>query len=273
MGDGHSPDQVTDASPTGSGHGWTVRHVVETGSTNDDLLAVATDDPTAARVAHLADHQTAGRGRLDRRWDAPAGSNLLCSLLITPPPGEPAVALQAVQHAVALAAVDAARSLVGGDLRLKWPNDVVAVSADGSWRKVAGMLSVAVPARPPSPTRVIVGIGINLGWAPEGGARVVDSAGRSPAPREFLDAMLPVVDALVSAGPTVIHERYRERLDTLGRRVRVEQAGAEAIVGRAVDVDIDGRIVVLDDCAITHRLGVGDVVHLRDEAPPTADQG
>ncbi len=244
-----------------------MHHVAETGSTNDDLLAVATDDPAATRVAHLADHQTAGRGRLDRRWDAPPGSNLLCSLLIAPPAGDPGVALQAVQHSVALAASDAAAELAGADLWLKWPNDVVAVSVDGSWRKVAGMLSVAVPTRPPSPTRVIVGIGVNLGWAPEGGARVVDPAGRPPGPREFLEAMLPTVDALLSAGPTVIHERYRERLDTLGRRVRVEQTGAEPIVGRAVDVDLDGRIVVLDDCAISHRLGVGDVVHLRDAAP------
>ena len=262
---------MTDASRSGSSHGWTVRHVVETGSTNDDLLAVATDDPTAARVALLADHQTAGRGRLDRRWDAPAGSNLLCSLLITPPAGDPGVALQAVQHTVAIAALDAARSLAGVDLRLKWPNDLVAVASDGSWRKVAGMLSLAVPVATgatPAPPRVIVGIGVNLGWAPEGGARIVNPTGGTPSPREFLESMLPTVDALLSAGPTVIHERYRDHLDTLGRRVRVEQTGAEPIVGRAVDVDVDGRIVVLDDCAISHRLGVGDVVHLRDAAPP-----
>ena len=76
---------------------------------------------------------------------------------------------------------------------------------------------------------------------------------------------------LVSAGladgrpddlPTDVDGLYRDALDTLGRRVRIELPTGE-LVGTAVDVDPDGRLLVLDECAITHRVSVGDVVHLR----------
>jgi BirA family biotin operon repressor/biotin-[acetyl-CoA-carboxylase] ligase len=62
--------------------------------------------------------------------------------------------------------------------------------------------------------------------------------------------------------PDEVDARYRSALDTLGRQVRVELPGAE-LVGRAVDVDADGHLLVLDDCAITHRIYAGDVIHLR----------
>ena len=60
---------------------------------------------------------------------------------------------------------------------------------------------------------------------------------------------------------------YRGSLDptlsTLNQLVRVELPGDRFITGRAVDVEADGRLVVLDECAITHRIDTGDVVHLR----------
>ena len=61
--------------------GWTVRRVPVTGSTNADLLAAVESGDADDRTVLVADHQIAGRGRLDRRWDAPAGTNLLVSLL------------------------------------------------------------------------------------------------------------------------------------------------------------------------------------------------
>src|SRR6187431_3795401 len=67
--------------------GWTVEHVAETGSTNADLLATAAARPD--RSVLVADHQTAGRGRLDRRWEAPPGANLLVSILFHVVPHHP----------------------------------------------------------------------------------------------------------------------------------------------------------------------------------------
>jgi BirA family biotin operon repressor/biotin-[acetyl-CoA-carboxylase] ligase len=70
--------------------------------------------------------------------------------------------------------------------------------------------------------------------------------------------MLQAYDEL----PADVTPLYREHLGTLGRRVRVELPDG-VVEGRAVDVEPDGRLVVVDDCAVTHRFAVGDVIHLR----------
>jgi BirA family transcriptional regulator, biotin operon repressor / biotin---[acetyl-CoA-carboxylase] ligase len=62
--------------------------------------------------------------------------------------------------------------------------------------------------------------------------------------------------------PADVTARYRQTLATLGRRVRIELVDG-VIDGTATDVDPDGRLVVVDSCAMTHRIDVGDVVHLR----------
>jgi BirA family biotin operon repressor/biotin-[acetyl-CoA-carboxylase] ligase len=228
--------------------GWHVRVVEETGSTNTDLLAAA-QAGAPERSVLVARHQTAGRGRLDRSWETPAGTNLLVSLLVTVPVAASHEATQRVAHA----AVDACRHVAGVTPVLKWPNDLL---LDGA--KLAGVLAQAVPnegAAPSSLMRVVVGIGINVGWAPPGAALL----GGEATPDAVLVALLRAYDAL----PADIHELYRNQLATLGEQVRAELPGGGSIVGRAVDVDPDGRLVILDGCAVTHRVGAADVVHLR----------
>jgi BirA family biotin operon repressor/biotin-[acetyl-CoA-carboxylase] ligase len=75
--------------------------------------------------------------------------------------------------------------------------------------------------------------------------------------------MHPVIDALLASAPDDLHERYRSRLATLGSRVRADLPDGSHIEGRALDVSADGRLTVLDECAVTHRLDTADVVHLR----------
>ena len=101
---------------------------------------------------------------------------------------------------------------------------------------------------------VVVGIGVNVGWAPPDTAML----GVGLDPMALLAEMLRAYDRL----PTDVWPLYRERLATLGAAVRVELP-TETIEGRALDVERDGRLVVLDACGITHRFDVGDVVHLR----------
>ncbi len=224
--------------------GWTVDWVAETGSTNDDLLAAGRAG-AADRTVRAADHQVAGRGRLDRRWDAPPGENLLVSLLLRNVPEHP----HHVTQRVALAAVEACRDLAGVDAVLKWPNDVLL----GDGRKLAGVL--AQLGSDGGEPFVVVGIGLNVAWAPEGAGSLAGAI----TPRELLRGLLLAFDVLpADIGPT-----YRCRLATIGQHVRVELPGDAIVVGRAVDVEADGRLVVLDDCAITHRIDAGDVVHLR----------
>lgn len=236
--------------------GWTVEHVAETGSTNADLLLQAEGRvgseaavPRPHRSVLATDHQTAGRGRLDRKWDAPAGSNLLVSLLFR----ADAVGADAGElvRRVSLAAVDAARAVApaaaGDALRLKWPNDLL-LGGD----KLAGVL-----AQRDGAGAVVVGIGINVGWCPPGAARLGDGVD----PADLLDGLLRTYDRLPLPSDE-LHRRYRDELGTLGQRVRIERPGGE-IIGRAVDVERDGRLVVLDECAVTHRVDIGDVTHLR----------
>ena len=220
--------------------GWSVEHVVETGSTNSDLLAAAAAGAPDRSVL-FTDHQHAGRGRLDRTWTAPPGTNLLVSILFRAPPHDPGE----LTRRVGLAAIDGVNASTGVSAVLKWPNDVL---VDDS--KLAGILAQRGPGG-----EVVVGLGLNVGWAPEGAARLGDDV----RPADVLCAVLAAYDEL----PADIDGRYREALSTLHRRVRIELPGGDEVVGSAVDIDDEGRLVVLDECAITHRLSVGDVVHLR----------
>lgn len=176
----------------------------------------------------VAEHQTAGRGRLDRRWEAPPGTALLASFVLAPHP------------LLSLAAGVAAAEACGPRARLKWPNDVL---IDG--RKAGGILVEM------SATKAVVGVGINLTSAPPGASRVEQ-------PR---DALLEVLGqrlaAWTSAPTAAIVQRWRELSDTLGRQVRVELAG-RVIEGLAQDIADDGSLIVDGE-----RVSVGDVIHLR----------
>lgn len=213
----------------------------ETGSTNTDLLAAA-ESGAPDRSVLVARHQTAGRGRLDRRWEAPAGANLLVSLLFRNIPEHP----HELTQRVALATAAACAAVAGVHPRLKWPNDLL---VDGA--KLAGVLAQAQGGGEPV---VVVGIGVNCRWAPPGAARLGDDVD----PLALLARMLREYDAL----PADVWPAYREALATIGMRVRVELVDGE-LLGTAVDVERDGRLLVRDDADVVHRLATGDVVHLR----------
>ncbi len=223
---------------------WQIEIVDETGSTNTDLLSAAASGASDRSVL-MARNQTAGRGRLDRTWVAPAGSNLLVSLLFREVPDQP----HELTRRVAMAAVAACQSIAGVTPTLKWPNDLLL-----GGRKLAGVLAQAGGS---GPDYVVVGIGVNVRWAPDDAARL----GQEYDPVDVLDAMLRAYDEL----PADISGPYRAALSTLGQSVRVELADS-TVEGRALDVLADGRLVVLDECGITHRFDTGDVVHLRETA-------
>ena len=183
--------------------------------------------------------------RLARRWAPPPGANLLVSILFPEIPTPPVE----LTWRVGLAACAAVRAVAGVEARLKWPNDLL---VDG--RKLAGILAQASLTGPGGPA-VVVGVGMNVRWAPEGAAQL----GEGVDPLEVLASMLRELDAL----PADVQPEYRAALGTLGTQVRAELPGGDVVEGRAVDVEPDGRLVVLDACAITHRFDVADIVHLR----------
>lgn len=247
-----------------------LRWVAETGSTNADLVSAARSG--AGECALVADHQSAGRGRLDRSWEAPPGASLLMSVLVRPP--FPAGGPHLLSTALGVAAVDALRSLAGVDVALKWPNDVVAPGAgdEGQDLKVGGMLAELVTGEDGG--AVVLGLGLNLRWADVGfpaelapTATAVDLLGGSVARDELVVELLRALDrtgeiSSTAAGCDQLLQRYRERCVTLGRRVRVELPVGE-VVGTAADLSPEGGLVVRADDGAAHTVTVGDVVHLR----------
>ena len=234
---------------------WHIRRVPETGSTNTDLLAEGAQGAPDRSVLR-ADYQSAGRGRLDRAWEAPRGANLLVSMLFRQVPAHTHVLTQAV----ALAAARVAREKCGVDVVMKWPNDLLVQN-----EKVAGILAQAGSLDAQGvPTFVVVGIGLNLEWAPPGATSLAASGWtQAVTPDEFLILMLPLIDELLALPHDEMHERYVAELGTVGMRVRAELPHDQHIVGRATGVEADGRLVILDECGATHRIDTADVVHLR----------
>ncbi|NND76361.1 MAG: biotin--[acetyl-CoA-carboxylase] ligase [Ilumatobacter sp.] len=231
--------------------GWTVRCVDSTGSTNDDLIRAAARGDLTDRTVLVAAHQTAGRGRLGRTWDAPTGANLLASIYFAALPTYPAEITQRVGLAI-VTAVSELGEPDGHRILLKWPNDVL-VGDD----KLAGVLAQRSADGP----GVVVGFGVNVGWAPPGAAWLNDPAGlaRRTEPHSLLAAVLRELDAQ----PADIAPHYRDRLATIGQLVRVLLPGGREQVGRAVRVTADGALVVAGDDGVEHRFDAGDVIHLR----------
>ena len=242
--------------------GWVVHHVSETGSTNDDLYERAAAGAPERSVV-VADFQTAGKGRLDRTWEAVRGTNLLCSLLFR----DDSSRMHRYPRIVGLAARAACVELAGVRPEMKWPNDLVVGT-----RKLGGLLAVASPRD----GFVVVGIGVNVGWSPSGATNLVAEAANasfsptseapgaeSIAPLSLLSAMLTEIDRRHPLVESQLHAEHRSALATLGLHVRVELREGATVTGIAEDIDEESRLVVRDDQGKRHVVEVGDVIHLR----------
>ncbi len=130
-----------------------IRHFEEVGSTNAEALALAAGGAPEGTLV-IAEAQRAGRGRLGRRWESPAGRNLYLSVILrppTPPSETPPVTLLA-----SVAVAETLKEDYGLEVRIKWPNDVL---AEG--RKISGIL-VEMSAEADRVHHLVLGIGVNL---------------------------------------------------------------------------------------------------------------
>jgi BirA family biotin operon repressor/biotin-[acetyl-CoA-carboxylase] ligase len=241
---------------------WDVQRFDEIDSTNAYLLRQARLGAPEGTVA-VAQHQRAGRGRLDRRWEAPPGASLLASVLFRP--DFDLAELHLCTAAMALAAAEACRRVAGVGPVLKWPNDVVVGE-----EKLAGVLAEAeFDGGPGGAVAVVVGLGLNIDWpGPEGvggtsllelGAEAVDRPALLDALLEALSTRRTLLDSV--EGRREVVAELRNRCATLGRRVRVELA-AEVVVGMATEIDEAGHLVVRTPDG-PRTVSAGDVVHLR----------
>ncbi len=249
---------VRSASTARAG-GLSFEHVASTGSTNDDLAEQARVGITSPAVL-VADHQTTGRGRLDRRWIDQPGQDLLVSFRL----GTRGHA-HAIVAAVAVSLRAAVEAAVIEPVRFKWPNDLV-VQTGRHPGKLAGMLAEYVAGDPPV---VIVGCGLNVGSGADqrasGATSMADIGLRVPGDR---DAVLSAtIEGLLQRieTPKASLVELRSHSATLGRRVRVELPNATTVCGVAVDMDEEGRLVIRGAEGAT-TVGVGDIVHLVETA-------
>jgi BirA family biotin operon repressor/biotin-[acetyl-CoA-carboxylase] ligase len=134
------------------------------GSTPSTQQLLAPEAPEGALV--VAEEQTAGRGRLGRRWLAPAGTSLLCSLQLRPTVDTER--LPELTGVAARACAEAIAALTGLEPALKFPNDVLVHG-----RKVAGILAEAREGR------IVLGIGINVNVTADELPQDVDRAATS----------------------------------------------------------------------------------------------
>jgi BirA family transcriptional regulator, biotin operon repressor / biotin---[acetyl-CoA-carboxylase] ligase len=184
----------------------------------------------------VADHQTAGRGRLGRTWISEPGANLLMSIVMQAP-ADPA-------RAPRLCLLWAAAIAEALDVRVKWPNDLV--TADG--RKLGGILAEIDGGR------IVLGVGLNVNqiFFPDGlpAASLRSIHGE---PRDRLSILERVLDAIRAVAYDEDLVRWRARSITLGRRVSVNGR-----TGIANDVREDGALLVDGTPVLT-----GDVELLR----------
>ena len=241
--------------------------VPSTGSTNADLLARALrGEPEGAVLA--AEEQRAGRGRMGRTWTSPPRAALTFSVLLNPavPPARRGWLPLLTGVAVAAAVTE----VTGVETGLKWPNDLLAGEA-----KLAGILAEAVG------DAVVVGIGLNVSTEPaelpstRPGALPATSlraAGAAALDREeLLLAILAGFERWYRAWQQAggdpdrggLRDEYVRWSATIGRTVRAELPGGQALSGPAVGVDSDGRLLVRIASGSEVAVAAGDVVHLR----------
>ena len=225
-----------------------------TGSTQDDLAQLVADKKARTGDVIVTEFQSAGRGRLDRKFDAPKSSALMFSLYI-----KPQRAKSDWSFLTLLTGLSAVFTLTKLDPKssptLKWPNDILL--GEG---KVGGIIAQI------HGDGVVIGVGINVGMSAE---ELPVSHATSLVLHQFstldrnliLSAFLNSFEELFERwqnGEDLRH-LYCERSATIGHNVRIEHPDSTGKTGKAVDITPTGELLLQDGS----RVSVGDIVHLR----------
>jgi BirA family transcriptional regulator, biotin operon repressor / biotin---[acetyl-CoA-carboxylase] ligase len=227
-------------------------------STSDEAKRLA-----AAGAAHgtlvWALEQTSGRGRLDRQWVSPRGNFFMSAVLRPELPPARAAELGFV---AALAVADTIDSFLPapGRVRLKWPNDVL---VDGA--KLSGILLEAWSAPTGQVDWVVLGIGVNIVAAPTGTPYPATAlhalGGAEPDARAVLERLGTALAARLAlwetGGFAPIRRDWLARARGLGEAIEIRHGG-EPVVGRFLDLDLDGALVLETDSGL-RRITAGDV--------------
>jgi BirA family transcriptional regulator, biotin operon repressor / biotin---[acetyl-CoA-carboxylase] ligase len=238
--------------------------VVDEATSTNALVAERALAGESEGLVVVAEHQTAGRGRLDRTWETPARASLTFSMLLRP------VAPTRSWPWLPLLtgyAVDKALKALGYDAGVKWPNDVLIGE-----RKVAGILVERLET--PQGAAAVVGVGLNVDLAAdelpvETATSLGIESGTTPDRTQVLIDVLSTLHETYDAwqigedlGGMRLAESYAAACVTVGREVRVDLPSGEALTGLASSIDPGGRLVVEGPQGPVP-VGAGDVVHVR----------
>jgi BirA family transcriptional regulator, biotin operon repressor / biotin---[acetyl-CoA-carboxylase] ligase len=259
----------TDALHRALDERWARVEVVEaTESTNADLLA---DHRAPDRAVRVAEHQMAGRGRLNRTWETPPRAGLTFSVLVRP--DVPMLHWGWFPLLTGVAVYEAVRAEADVRAGLKWPNDLLlAPPHSGPFGKGAGILAQA------HEDTVVLGVGLNVSTTraelPLESATSLAECGAHVDRTVLLIAILTRLDARLAQWSDVNGEAeacglgaaYGQASLTIGQQVTVTGSDGTTLTGMAAGVDAEGRLLV--DCGASVRVvSAGDVEHVR---PATA---
>jgi len=240
-----------------------IHYFQEIGSTMDAARELARKGAGDGTIV-IAEAQAHGRGRLSREWLSPKGG--IYFTLILRPSISPAYAPR-INLMASVAVATTIRKLFGLNAELKWPNDVL---IEG--RKVCGILA-EMDAEMDVVNFVNVGIGINANTSIPQFEKTVtslkDALGREISRKEFLSVVLVELarwQALLMEGALL--DEWKKLSGTLNKYVRILSPG-EVIVGRAIDIDTTGALIIRKRNGSLKKALAGDCIHLREEAPDT----
>lgn len=251
---------------TSAGSRWRDVEVVDAVPSTNAVLAQRVRAGSVVESVLIAEHQTAGRGRLDRTWVSPPRAGITMSVVLRPDDVHeskwPWVTLIA-----GLAVAAAVRQVAGVEATLKWPNDVIVDD-----RKLAGLLAERVDG--PRGSAIVVGIGLNVSTRSEElpvevatslaleSARVTDRSTIVKAILRRLEGLLQEWENGRGEPSIALQSAYQAACASLGRQVVVEQPGAAPVRGEAVGIDRSGRLLVQTEGGL-QAFGAGDVIHAR----------
>ena len=244
-----------------------IRVVAETGSTNEDVAAAAGAGAPEGLVI-VAEAQTAGRGRFERRWVSPPGAGLTFSALLRPGSAVPLARWSWLPLLAGLSLQRAVSRLTGLDAAVKWPNDLL-LGPDR--RKAAGLLVQAGDGA------AVLGIGLNVTTTaaelPDAGATSLSAEGAGAEGTDRERVLRAVLEQLAEdylawraargdPAASRLRSGYLEVCDTVGRQVRVTQPDGTELAGTAAAVDPSGRLVLHTPDG-DRAVSAGDVQHVR----------
>jgi BirA family transcriptional regulator, biotin operon repressor / biotin---[acetyl-CoA-carboxylase] ligase len=248
----------------GKAAGWANEVWDSTESTNTRALELARQGAPAGVIV-AARQQTAGKGRLGRRWVSPTDAGLYISFLLRPQLDPSACRL--LSFAAGVAAVEAIETICGFAVGLKWVNDIVY-----GGKKLGGILSEMSQNQvdDKASTAIVVGIGLNLRAPAEGVpeeiaalAIYLESLTESPVDANQLAAAIAArLEAaymhLHAGNSAEVLKLWRKHSVTLGRNVKAS-AGQTEHEGLAVDIADDGALIMQLESGERIRLHTGDV--------------